>query len=103
MAAKAIESMREGKGPQFLEFSTYRWREHCGPDFDHGLNYRTASEIQAGEETCPLLTFKSATEIDANMLSQFELQIAEEIKQAFDFALASPLPNAEKAERAVYA
>jgi TPP-dependent pyruvate/acetoin dehydrogenase alpha subunit len=103
MADKAIESMREDQGPQFLEFSTYRWREHCGPDFDHGLKYRTASEIQAGEETCPLLALRSATEIDANMLSQFELQIAEEIKEAFDFALASPMPNAEKAERDVYA
>jgi pyruvate dehydrogenase E1 component alpha subunit len=103
MAAKAIESMREGQGPQFLEFSTYRWREHCGPDFDHGLKYRTVSEIQAGEETCPLLTFRSATEIDANVLSQFELQIAEEIQQAFDFALSSPFQNAEKAEGGVYA
>ena len=103
MAAKAIESMREGKGPQFLEFFTYRWREHCGPDFDHGLNYRAASEIQAGEQTCPLLTFRSATEIDANVLSQFDLQIAEEIREAFDFALSSPLPNAEKAAGGVYA
>ena len=103
MAAKAIESMREGKGPQFLEFSTYRWREHCGPDFDHGLNYRTASEIQAGEETCPLQTFRSATAMDTNVLSQFELQIAEEIREAFDFALSSPLPNAEKATGGVYA
>lgn len=103
MASKAIECMRQGKGPQFLELSTYRWREHCGPDFDHALNYRPASEIQAGEKTCPLLTFKSVIEVDANLSTQFELEIAEEIKQAFDFALASPLPNEEKAERAVYA
>jgi pyruvate dehydrogenase E1 component alpha subunit len=103
MAAKAIESIRDGKGPQFLEFSTYRWREHCGPDFDHGLNYRTASEIQAGEETCPLLNFRSATTMDANVISQFELQITEEIREAFDFALASPVPNTEKAAGGVYA
>ena len=103
MAAKAVEAMREGQGPQFLEFSTYRWREHCGPDFDHGLNYRTAAEIQAGEETCPLLAFKSGVAVDENLLAQFELQIAEEIKQAFDFALTSPMPNAEKASGGVYA
>lgn len=103
MAAKAIESIREGHGPQFLEFSTYRWREHCGPDFDHALNYRENSEIQAGEKTCPLLAFRSVVEIEEKILSQFELEIFEEIKEAFDFALASPLPNAEKAERGVYA
>jgi len=103
MAAKAVEAMRDGQGPQFLEYSTYRWREHCGPDFDHGLNYRTAAEILAGEETCPLLTFRSATAIDANVISRFESQIAEEIREAFDFALASPFSNAEKAEGGVYA
>jgi TPP-dependent pyruvate/acetoin dehydrogenase alpha subunit len=37
------------------------------------------------------------------MLSQFELQITEEIREAFDFALTSPLPNAEKAMGGVYA
>jgi hypothetical protein len=42
-------------------------------------------------------------EIEEKILSQFELEIFEEIKEAFDFALASPLPNAEKAERGVYA
>lgn len=103
MACKAIEFMRQGKGPQFLELFTYRWREHCGPDFDHALNYRPTSEIQAGEKNCPLLRFTSVVEIDANLSAQFEFDIAGEIKQAFDFALASPLPNAEKAERSVYA
>jgi pyruvate dehydrogenase E1 component alpha subunit len=102
-AAKAIESIREGHGPQFLEFSTYRWREHCGPDFDHALNYRENSEIVAGEKTCPLLTFRSVVEIEEKVLSQFELEIFEEIKEAFDFALASPLPSAEQAKRGVYA
>jgi TPP-dependent pyruvate/acetoin dehydrogenase alpha subunit len=41
--------------------------------------------------------------MDANVLSQFELQIAEEIRGAFDFALSSPVPNAEKATGGVYA
>jgi len=27
---KAVNSVRAGQGPWFLEFSTYRWREHCG-------------------------------------------------------------------------
>lgn len=103
MAAKAIASIREGKGPQFLEFSTYRWREHCGPDFDHALNYREKSEIEAGEKTCPLLIFRSVVEIKEIFLAQFEFQIAEEIQQAFNFALSSTFPNAEKAEGGVYA
>ena len=29
--SEAFENVRNGHGPVFLEFSTYRWREHCGP------------------------------------------------------------------------
>ena len=32
-------------GPQFLEFDTYRWREHCGPNFDNNIGYREESEF----------------------------------------------------------
>ena len=42
----AVEKIRKGHGPQFLEFFTYRWREHCGPNFDNNIGYRTEQEYQ---------------------------------------------------------
>ena len=30
MITKCVDQIRVGSGPQFLEFETYRWREHCG-------------------------------------------------------------------------
>lgn len=40
--------------PQFLEFHVFRWREHCGPNFDSELGYRTREEILQYESSCPL-------------------------------------------------
>jgi len=52
---RAVERARSGAGPSFLEFSTYRWREHCGPNFDNHLGYRTEAEYAAWKDQCPLL------------------------------------------------
>ena len=43
---KAIDYVRNGKGPYFLEFPTYRWREHCGPFFDNHIGYREVKEFE---------------------------------------------------------
>jgi pyruvate dehydrogenase E1 component alpha subunit len=32
--------------PAFIEFSTYRLLEHCGPNFDDDLNYRDPSDVK---------------------------------------------------------
>ena len=40
LVKNAVEHIRATGQPFFLEFSTYRWREHCGPDFDNDLDYR---------------------------------------------------------------
>ena len=36
----ATDYIKKYQKPFFLEFSNYRWREHCGPNFDDNLNYR---------------------------------------------------------------
>ena len=50
---KALDCVRTG-GPAFLEFKTYRWREHCGPNFDNNLGYRTEAEYLHWRKLCPL-------------------------------------------------
>jgi len=106
-ARMACELARSGAGPQFLEFSVYRWREHCGPNFDDELAYRQADEISAGLSACPVRRF-AAILLDKEVISQadverWESEIASEVSLAFEVALAAPVPRAEDAWTKVYA
>jgi len=104
---KAIDDLRMGKGPWFLELSTYRWREHCGPDFDDHLNYRTVEEIEVGKAACPINQFARIA-LDAALLSTDEIEkmerdIKAEIEKSFAFALADRRPTLEDARAYIYA
>lgn len=98
LARRAIAAARAGEGPQFLELKTYRWREHCGPNFDDELNYRSPKDIEAGFADCPI---KRYTEVLArkgvetgSFIERLEQQIRAEIDEAFTFSDESinPLP-----------
>ena len=107
IATDAVNNVKKGMGPQFLEFHTYRWREHCGPNFDDELAYRAKEEIEEGKQSCPLLNFTNKLQQqDKDFLEQsklFESQIKEEIVAAFEYALSSEKPSVLDAERKVYA
>ena len=105
LAVEAVTMARSGAGPQFLELDAYRWREHCGPNFDDELNYRSPDEIRSGMEACPLtaLRHKLGASLSAATLASMEAEIAAEIEAAFAFALGSPIPTLEDARGKVYA
>jgi TPP-dependent pyruvate/acetoin dehydrogenase alpha subunit len=107
LSRTAVELARRGEGPQFLEFHVYRWREHCGPDFDDHLNYRTAQESAKGIQDCPIARYIGVLEQKAGLntrdLEKIEFEIQKEISAAFDFALSSEKPSAADAQRKIYA
>ncbi len=107
IATTAIDKARCGLGPQFLEFRTYRWREHCGPNFDDDLRYRLPLEIEAGLNACPIAHYRSkltkANGLSGLDIDRYELEIQAEIEVAFNFALSSRRPGIEDANRKVYA
>jgi len=104
---QAVDKARNGSGPQFLEFSAYRWREHCGPNFDDNLNYRTIKEIDEGMKDCPVKGYKSKITHQNGLFDaiavQYEREIKQEIALAFKFALSSDKPTIADAEGKVYA
>jgi TPP-dependent pyruvate/acetoin dehydrogenase alpha subunit len=107
LTSQAIEDMRAGNGPWFLEFSTYRWREHCGPDFDDHLQYRTPEEIEYGKAACPIRRFEKIS-LNSGWLSisdiaKMEKSIETEIDRSFGFALVDRKPTLEDAGTFVYA
>ena len=103
---QAVDAMREGSGPCFLEFETYRWREHCGPNYDNDLGYRSEDEFLEWKARDPVVQFATQL-ISDNLMTEDEYQsmqhtISNEIDKAFDFAAQSPFPPAIEATTGVY-
>lgn len=92
IAQESIQAIRKGQGPIFLEFDTYRHREHCGPNYDNHIGYRTEEEFQQWETKCPLKLY--AKEF-AEQLPRLRNEITKEIEEAFVFAENSPFPKFE--------
>lgn len=107
LARTAVDAARQGKGPQFIELSAYRWREHCGPNFDNELQYRSAQEIEEGANSCPIARFSRRLTtgglVSNEDMERFETEIQEEIRKAFNFSLASKKPSPVEAGDRVYA
>jgi TPP-dependent pyruvate/acetoin dehydrogenase alpha subunit len=104
---EAVAHARSGSGPVMLVFDTYRWREHCGPNFDNDIGYRSEQEFQDWKAMDPverlkkkLLTEKLIKDEELTALTS-GLQI--EIDAAYDFARAAPLPVRADAALHVYA
>ena len=89
--AIAKEKIFAGEGPQFLEFETYRWREHCGPNYDNDIGYRDEKEFLKWKKRDPIENILK--KIEKNKFLALKEKISKEIKEAFDFAEKSPFPD----------
>src|SRR5262249_16921748 len=97
---------RRGMGPSLLELMTYRWKEHCGPNEDENLGYRSGAEIRDWMDRCPVTTYEGRlvtagviTEADATRMHE---TIGAEIATAFETARAAPFPPPSDLRRFVY-
>ena len=105
-AAKiAVDHVRSGKGPYFLELMTYRYRGHSMSDSNA---YRTKEEEQIWNERDPLNILRDrlveAGEITAVEYKQWDTEIIAEIEDdIIKFAEESPEPSAELLDKYVLA
>lgn len=105
--AETVERARSGYGPTFVLLDTYRWREHCGPNYDNTIGYRSEAEYENWKLRCPLARLRTQL-IDAAALSEtleetMRQSVATEIDEALAFARAAPLPKPSQASLHVYA
>lgn len=100
---KALQAIRKGKAPQFLEMITYRFEGHSMGD---PLRYRTKEEVHKWQENDPIgivekrLTDESGAtreELDA-----IDESVKEEIAAAVQFAEESPFPEPEALFENIY-
>jgi pyruvate dehydrogenase E1 component alpha subunit len=86
-AHRALESVRAGGGPHFLECRTYRFRAHSM--YDPEL-YRERAEVDAWKQRDPLTVLgeqlRADGALDDGQLASLEAEIAAEIDAAVDFA-----------------
>jgi TPP-dependent pyruvate/acetoin dehydrogenase alpha subunit len=88
-------------------FDTYRWREHCGPNFDNDIGYRTVEEFENWRARCPLDAHRAKLHkeglLDEAAEAKMAGEITAEIEAAFRTAKAAPMPAARDAAKYVYA
>lgn len=85
---RAVDAIRNGSGPQFLECQTYRYQEHVGIGGDHDVGFRSQKDLEAWQARDPLLN-------EPTLVTAFDPAIRGEIDDAVQFAEESPWPGPE--------
>ena len=94
---EAVKHIRKNNSPYFLELKTYRWREHCGPNFDNNLDYRTNKEFKKWVNKDPIKKLEKKLIIDkiisSDKINEIIYKILTEIKDSFDSAEQQKYPE----------
>jgi TPP-dependent pyruvate/acetoin dehydrogenase alpha subunit len=99
--SQSVGQLRAGSlGPFFFECLTYRLKEHVGPNDDFQLGYRTREEAEAWVKSDPIEQLRAR--LDAAERRRIEMEVEDEIKDAFAFAEQSPWPEAAELYTDVY-
>jgi len=101
-AKNAVEVIKGGGGPQFLELNTYRWLEHCGPNFDNDLGYRSIEEFNEWKAKDPIKLHENRLKVTSEELEIINSEILLEVEEAFEFAELSNYPKAAPTMANVY-
>ena len=100
-ARRAVDSVRGGGGPHFLELRTYRFRAHSMYDPDL---YRTREEIERWKTRDPIPALAARLEAlgaGADAVGELEAAVATEVDEAVAFAEAGTLEPVEDLGRFV--
>ena len=102
----AIKIVKSGK-PYLLELNTYRWLEHCGPNWDDELGYRNKGELKGWIERCPIKSYEGYLLAEQNFteqeLSSIRSDIQEQVDLAFERAAAANFPDENALFEDIYA
>ena len=103
---EAVVYMDRENKPALLEFDTYRWLEHCGPNWDDHLGYREEGELQKWMERCPIQKIKASLAeqgVGEDQLQEIDATHDKKIEKAFAFARESAFPEITELHQHIYA
>ena len=108
-AGKAVAQCRNGEGPVFMEFKTYRFRGHVGPDDNiqgNHMDIRPKAEIEQWMRRDPITTFERyLTENDClefHSLKRLREEAEKEVRAALGYAKESSRPGENELTAYVY-
>ena len=97
--------MRSGGGPALIELKTFRQREHCGPNFDDHLGYRSEDYLQswAARDPIEMLASQLTSDSDVSWIAGVKREIQQEIETSFLNARAARFPTLDECREVLYA
>jgi len=100
---EALQKIRSGAGPQFLEMLTYRYEGHSMGD---PLRYRTKDEVEKWREDDPIGILERHL-LEEGLATKDELEeidnaVEQLVEEAVTFAEESPLPEPEALFEDIY-
>lgn len=102
-ARRAVDAVRSGGGPHFLELRTYRFRAHSMFDPER---YREKAEVVAWQERDPIsllrTSLEAAGQLSAEQWAQLQAQAEGEVAAAVEFAEAGTPEPVQDLTRFVY-
>jgi pyruvate dehydrogenase E1 component alpha subunit len=81
--SEIADEVRRTRSPQFIEITTFRYREHVGPGEDYDAGYRSRAALEEWQSKDPLVG-------DTELITKYRPLILREIDEAITFAEASP-------------
>ncbi len=103
-ARQAVEAIRNGGGPHFLEMRTYRFRAHSMYDPDR---YRDKAEVEQEKSRDPITVLADRMRADGQLndqqMSELESRVATMVATSIEFAEGAPLEPVSDLTRFVYA
>ncbi len=102
-----IKKIKAKRMPMLIEIMTYRWKEHCGPNFDNNLGYRSEEEFLRWRKKDPLkkakkMLYKEKT-LNKKIEEKLNKEIEIEIEEAVKFAKNSSFPVRKDFDEQLYA
>ena len=108
-AKKAIKHCRNGQGPFFLEFTTYRLRGHVGPDDNvqgEHTDIRPPEEVEEWRKKDPIVRFRKYLEgnefVSVDDLDKLESGVKREVEAAHQLVRDLDVPKVEELDRYVF-
>ncbi len=105
-ARTALDYIKNKKRPALVEFKTYRWLEHCGPNCDDHLGYRKENELSNWKEKCPIdqiIRVLLNQGYSLNEIKDHKKALSREIKKSFLYARESKFPDLKNLYSNIYA